>query len=207
MSDVTSLRSFSPQSANDLNHTNADGSQEFWPFQRDPETLARPWAPPGLAGLEHRIGGLEKSDGKGNVAYDGANHERMTQLRGAKVAGIAASIPDLEVDDPSGDASVLVLGWGGTYGSIAAGVARVRARGKKVAHAQLRYLNPLPANVGDVLARYETVIVPELNMGQLSKVLRAEFLLDVKSLSKVQGVPFRASDIEAAVESYLGGAK
>ena len=205
--DVTSLPSFSPQFANAPNHTNADGSQEFWPFQRDPETLARPWAPPGLAGLEHRIGGLEKSDGKGNVAYDGANHERMTQLRGAKVAGIAASIPDLEVDDPSGDASVLVLGWGGTYGSIAAGVARVRARGKKVAHAQLRYLNPLPANVGDVLDRYETVIVPELNMGQLSKVLRAEFLLDVKSLSKVQGVPFRASDIEAAVESYLGGAK
>ena len=205
--DVTQLPTFGPNFASEPNHTNDDGSQEFWPFQRDAETLARPWAPPGVAGLEHRIGGLEKSDGKGNVAYDGANHERMTRLRSDKIAGIAKSIAPLEVDDPSGDASILVLGWGGTYGSIAAGITRARARGRKVAHAQLRHINPLPSNVGEVLRRYETVILPELNMGQLSKVLRAEFLVDIKTISKVQGVPFRASDIEAAIEEHLGGSR
>jgi len=205
--DVTQLPTFGPNFASEPNHTNDDGSQEFWPFQRDAETLARPWAPPGVAGLEHRIGGLEKSDGKGNVAYDGANHERMTHLRSDKIAGIAKSIAPLEVDDPSGDASILVLGWGGTYGSIAAGITRARARGRKVAHAQLRHINPLPSNVGEVLRRYETVILPELNMGQLSKVLRAEFLVDIKTISKVQGVPFRASDIEAAIEEHLGGSR
>ena len=205
--DVTQLPTFGPNFAVEPNHTNDDGSKEFWPFQRDVETLARPWAPPGVAGLEHRIGGLEKSDGKGNVAYDGANHERMTHLRSDKIAGIAKSIAPLEVDDPSGDASILVLGWGGTYGSIAAGITRARARGRKVAHAQLRHINPLPSNVGDVLRRYETVILPELNMGQMSKVLRAEFLVDIKTISKVQGVPFRASDIEAAIEEHLGGSR
>lgn len=205
--DVAELPSFSPNFAAEPNHTNEDGTTEFWPFQRDPETLARPWAPPGLAGLEHRIGGLEKSDGKGNVAYDGANHERMTHLRSDKIAGIAKSIAPLEVDDPSGEASILVVGWGGTYGSIAAGITRARARGRKVAHVQLRHLNPLPSNLGDILRRYETVILPELNMGQMSKVLRAEFLVDVKTVSKVQGVPFRASDIEAAIEEHLGGSR
>lgn len=205
--NVDELPSFSPNFASEPNHTNDDGTTEFWPFQRDPETLARPWAPPGLAGLEHRIGGLEKSDGKGNVAYDGANHERMTHLRSDKIAGIAKSIAPLEVDDPSGEASILVLGWGGTYGSIAAGITRARARGRKVAHAQLRHLNPLPSNLGDILRRYETVILPELNMGQLSKVLRAEFLVDIKTVSKVQGVPFRASDIEAAIEEHIGGSR
>lgn len=205
--DVDALPSFSPNFAAAPNHTNDDGSTEFWPFQRDPDTLARPWAPPGLAGLEHRIGGLEKSDGKGNVAYDGANHERMTHLRNDKIAGIAKSIAPLEVDDPSGEASILILGWGGTYGSIAAGVTRARARGRKVAHAQLRHINPLPSNLGEILRRYDTVILPELNMGQLSKVLRAEFLVDIKSVSKVQGVPFRASDIEAAIEEHIGGSK
>lgn len=205
--NVDELPSFSPNFASEPNHTNDDGTTEFWPFQRDPETLARPWAPPGLAGLEHRIGGLEKSDGKGNVAYDGANHERMTHLRSDKIAGIAKSIAPLEVDDPSGEASILVLGWGGTYGSIAAGITRARARGRKVAHAQLRHINPLPSNLGDILRRYETVILPELNMGQLSKVLRAEFLVDIKTVSKVQGVPFRASDIEAAIEEHIGGSR
>ena len=205
--DVNELPSFGPNFAAEANHVNDDGSKEFWPFQRDPETLARPWAPPGVAGLEHRIGGLEKSDGKGNVAYDGTNHERMTHLRNDKIAGIAKSIAPLEVDDPTGDASILVLGWGGTYGSIAAGITRARARGRKVAHAQLRHINPLPSNVGDVLRRYETVILPELNLGQLAKVLRAEFLVDIKTISKVQGVPFRASDIEAAIEEHLGGSR
>ena len=205
--NVNELPSFGPNFAAEANHVNDDGSKEFWPFQRDPETLARPWAPPGVAGLEHRIGGLEKSDGKGNVAYDGTNHERMTHLRNDKIAGIAKSIAPLEVDDPTGDASILVLGWGGTYGSIAAGITRARARGRKVAHAQLRHINPLPSNVGDVLRRYETVILPELNLGQLAKVLRAEFLVDIKTISKVQGVPFRASDIEAAIEEHLGGSR
>ena len=205
--NVNELPSFGPNFAAEANHVNDDGSKEFWPFQRDPETLARPWAPPGVAGLEHRIGGLEKSDGKGNVAYDGANHERMTHLRNDKIAGIAKSIAPLEVDDPTGDASILVLGWGGTYGSIAAGITRARARGRKVAHAQLRHINPLPSNVGDVLRRYETVILPELNLGQMAKVLRAEFLVDIKTISKVQGVPFRASDIEAAIEEHLGGSR
>ena len=205
--DIRQLPAFGPNFAGEPNHTNEDGTREFWPFQRDPETLARPWAPPGVAGLEHRIGGLEKSDGKGNVAYDGPNHERMTHLRSDKIAGVAKSIAPLEVDDPTGDAPLLVLGWGGTYGSIAAGVTRARARGRKVAHAQLRHINPLPSNVGEVLRRYETVILPELNMGQMSKVLRAEFLVDIKTISKVQGVPFRASDIEAAIEEHWGGSR
>ena len=205
--DISQLPAFGPNFAGEPNHTNEDGTREFWPFQRDPETLARPWAPPGVAGLEHRIGGLEKSDGKGNVAYDGPNHERMTHLRSDKIAGVAKSIAPLEVDDPTGDAPLLVLGWGGTYGSIAAGVTRARARGRKVAHAQLRHINPLPSNVGEVLRRYETVILPELNMGQMSKVLRAEFLVDIKTISKVQGVPFRASDIEAAIEEHWGGSR
>ena len=135
------------------NHTDPDGTPVFWPYVRDDETLARPWAPPGVPGLEHRIGGLEKADGSGNVAYDGANHERMTRLRAAKIAGIAHDIPPTEVDDEEG-AEVLVIGWGSTYGAIAAGVQRVRARGHKVAQAHLVHLNPFPADLGDVLRRY-----------------------------------------------------
>ncbi len=204
--DVASLPTFAPNFATGPNHEKADGTPEFWPYLRDPETNARPWAPPGMAGLEHRVGGLEKGDGHGNVAYDGLNHERMTHLRAQKVAGIAASIPALEVDDPTGDAEVLVLGWGGTYGSIAAGVIRSRARGRKVAHAQLRHLNPMPSNIGEVLMKYPKVLVPELNLGQLSKMIRAEFLVDAKTLSKVQGSPFRASEIEAGIDAILGGA-
>ncbi len=185
------------------NHTNADGTEVFWPYQRDEETLARPWAPPGLAGLEHRIGGLEKADGNGNVSYDGLNHERMTHLRAEKVAKVADSIPDVVLDDPDGDGELLVLGWGGTHGAIVAGVARARARGRKVAHAQLRHLNPFPKNLGELLARYPRVLVPELNLGQLSKLIRAEFLVDARSLNKMQGVPLRASEIDVAIESLL----
>jgi 2-oxoglutarate ferredoxin oxidoreductase subunit alpha len=201
--DAADLPSVQANYATAANHTNADGTEVFWPYQRDDETLARPWAPPGLAGLEHRIGGLEKADGTGNVSYDGLNHERMTHLRAEKVARIARTIPELEVDDPNGDAHILVLGWGGTHGAIVAGVARARARGRKVAHAQLRHLNPFPSNLGDVVRRYDKVLIPELNLGQLSKLVRAEFLVDARSLSKMQGVPLRASEIDVAIEAVL----
>jgi 2-oxoglutarate ferredoxin oxidoreductase subunit alpha len=205
--DPESLPKFEPNFATGPNHTAPDGTTAFWPYVRDPETLARPWAPPGLPGLEHRIGGLEKADGSGNVSYDGLNHERMTHLRADKVAGIARDIPDVVVDDPDGDAALLVLGWGGTDGAIVAGVLRARARGRKVAHVQLRHLNPFPANLGEVLARYSQVLVPELNLGQLSKLVRAQFLVDARSFNKVQGVPMRAAEIDGAIEELLGGSK
>jgi 2-oxoglutarate/2-oxoacid ferredoxin oxidoreductase subunit alpha len=177
----------------------------FWPYVRDPETLARPWAPPGLPGLEHRIGGLEKADGSGNVSYEGVNHERMVHLRRDKIAGIASDIPLLEVNDETGDAQLLLVSWGSTYAAVAAGVKRVRARGMKAAHVHLRYLNPLPANLGEILRRYTQVLVPEINLGQLSRILRAEYLVDAQSLNKLQGVPFRVSEIETAITTLLGG--
>jgi 2-oxoglutarate ferredoxin oxidoreductase subunit alpha len=184
----------------------ADGpnqGDQFMPYLRDPETLARPWAIPGTPGLAHRIGGIEKADVTGNISYDPANHELMTKLRAAKVAGIAKDIPPLEVDDPDGDAELLVLGWGSTYGAIAAGARRARARGVKVADANIMHLNPFPANLGEVLRRYKTVLVPEMNMGQLSRLIRADFLVDAKSLNKVQGQPFRAGEIESAIIDIL----
>jgi 2-oxoglutarate ferredoxin oxidoreductase subunit alpha len=205
--DLDRLPSIEPDFATAPNHREQDGTETFWPFLRDPDTLARPWAPPGVPGLEHRIGGLEKADGSGNVSYDPVNHERMVQLRAAKVAGIAHDVAEVEVDDPAGDAEVLVVGWGSTYGAIAAGARRVRARGLKVAHVHLFHLNPFPANLGEVLGRYSTVLVPEVNLGQLSRLLRAEFLVDARSLSKVQGVPFRAAEIETAVMALVDGAQ
>ena len=201
--DVDLLEPIDPAFATEGNHVREDGTSEFWPYVRDPETLARPWAPPGVPGLEHRIGGLEKADGSGNVSYDPVNHERMVRLRAAKIDGIARDIPPVEVDDETGDAELLVLGWGSTYGAIAAGVRRVRARGRKVAHAHLVHMHPFPQNLGDVLSRYRLVLVPEMNMGQLSRLVRAEFLVDARSLSKVQGVPFRAVEVESAIESLL----
>ena len=174
----------------------------FLPYVRDPETLARQWALPGTPGLEHRIGGLEKEDVTGNISYDPDNHDAMTRLRAQKVAGIAAGIPELEVDDPDG-ASLLVLGWGGTYGPIAAGVRRVRADGGNVAHAHLRYLNPMPRNTGDVLRRYDRVLIPEMNLGQLLKLVRAEFLVDAVGYNRVRGVPFRASELADAIGAML----
>ena len=150
--DLDALAPIEPGFATEPNHTTEDGTRDFWPYVRDEETLARPWAPPGVPGLEHRIGGLEKADGTGNVSYDPVNHERMVRLRAAKIAGIARDIPLVDVDDETGDAEVLVLGWGSTYGAIAAGVRRVRARGLKVAHAHLVHLNPFPTNLGDVLS-------------------------------------------------------
>ena len=197
--DVADLPVIDPDFASGPNHTDEDGNEVFWPYVRDETTLARPWAPPGLAGLEHRIGGLEKADGSGNVSYDGDNHERMTRLRAAKIAGIANDIPPTDVDDEDGHADVLVVGWGSTYGAIAAGVRRVRARGHKVAHAHLVHLNPFPADLGDVLGRYRRVLVPEVNMGQLSRLLRAEYLVDVVSFTQLKGIPFRAASMESAI--------
>ena len=202
--DVDSLPPIDPGFAAGANHVDEQGTPAFWPYVRDPQTLARPWAPPGVPGLEHRIGGLEKADGSGNVSYDPANHERMVRLRAAKVARVAQDIPPVEVDDETGDAELLVLGWGSTYGAIVAGVRRVRARKHKVAHAHLVHVHPFPPNLGQLLGRYRIVLVPEMNLGQLSRLVRAEFLVDARPLSKVQGVPFRAGEIEAAIESLLG---
>jgi 2-oxoglutarate ferredoxin oxidoreductase subunit alpha len=197
--DLADLPEINPNFATGTNHVDPDGHEVFWPYIRDEDTLARPWAPPGLAGLEHRIGGLEKEDGSGNVNYDGANHERMTRLRAAKIAGIANDIPPTQVDDEGGDADILVIGWGSTYGAIAAGVQRTRARGHKVAHAHLDHLNPFPADLGDVLHRYQKVLVPEVNLGQLSRLLRAEYLVDAISFTQVKGIPFRAAAMESAI--------
>jgi 2-oxoglutarate ferredoxin oxidoreductase subunit alpha len=177
----------------------ADPPAPFEPYSRD-ERLARPWAIPGTPGLAHRIGGLEKAHGSGNISYDGPNHERMTELRAAKIAGIAAEIPPLVVDSEPG-AELLVLGWGSTEGSIRAGVRRARLAGHRVACAQLRHLNPLPANTGDVLRSFERVLVPELNSGQLSLLLRSKFLIDIESYTKMQGQPLFAAEIEEEIAS------
>jgi 2-oxoglutarate ferredoxin oxidoreductase subunit alpha len=174
-----------------------DGGQEFQPYGRD-EKLARPWAIPGTPGLAHRIGGLEKADGSGNISYDGANHQRMTNIRAAKVAGI--DVPPLQVDSEPG-ATLLVLGWGSTEGAIRAAVGRARNNGHKVASAQLRHLNPLPANTGDVLRSFDRVLVPEINTGQLAQVLRAKFLVDVETFSKVEGQPLFTAEIEREIEA------
>ena len=180
----------------------AEPNGDYQPYLRDEETLARPWAIPGTPGLEHRIGGLEKQDVTGNVSYDPENHDRMVRLRAQKVAGIAQDIPELEVDDPDG-AETLVLSWGGTYGSVAAGVRRVRAQRKKVAHAHLRYLSPFPRNTGEVVRRYEKILVPEINLGQLVKLIRAEFLVDATGFNLVRGIPFRASEVEDAIDAMV----
>lgn len=173
-----------------------DEDPHFMPYRRDPETLAREWAKPGTPGLEHRIGGLEKDHLSGNVSYDPDNHDQMVRTRANKVAGIVRDIPDLQVDDPTDDAKLLVLGWGSTYGPITATARRMRKNGHKVATAHLRHLNPMPANVGDVLRRYEHVIVPEMNMGQLAHVLRARYLVDVESYSRVRGLPLSIAELE-----------
>jgi 2-oxoglutarate ferredoxin oxidoreductase subunit alpha len=175
------------------------GGETFLPYARD-EWLARPWAIPGTPGLQHRIGGLEKADGTGNISYAGSNHARMTELRAAKVAGIARHLPRLEVDADPG-ATLLVLGWGSSEGAIRAGVARARAAGHKVACAQLRHLNPLPENTGDVLRSFDRVLVPEMNTGQLAQILRAKFLVDVESFCKVEGQPLFSGEIEAQIEA------
>jgi 2-oxoglutarate ferredoxin oxidoreductase subunit alpha len=180
--------------------TSPDG---FEPYARDPKTLARPWAIPGTPGLEHRIGGLEKRDGSGEVCYEPENHERMVRLRAEKIERIAAELPPTEVLGPA-TAELLVLGWGGTYGAIRTAVERCQAQGRSVACAHLRYLNPLPADLGAVLERYEQILVPELNSGQLRLLLRARYLRDIEGLNKVQGQPFRTWEIEEKIAAMLG---
>ncbi len=174
----------------------------FQPYLRDPETLSRPWVRPGTPGLEHRIGGLEKEDLTGNVSYDPANHEKMVRLRAEKVARVAMDIPLTEVrGDSSG--KLLVIGWGGTYGAILEAVERLRAQGKSIAHVHLRYLSPLPADLKNIIPRFEKVLVPELNMGQLVKIIRAEYLVDAKGINKIQGQPFRVSELMEKMQEFL----
>jgi 2-oxoglutarate ferredoxin oxidoreductase subunit alpha len=174
----------------------------FMPYSRHPETLARPWAVPGTPGLEHRIGGLEKQDVTGNVNYEPLNHERMVRLRAAKVEAIVQDVPDVvPAGDPDGD--LLIVGWGSTYGAITAALAPQRAKGKRIGHVHLRHLNPLPKNLGEVLKRYKKVVVPEMNMGQLVWLLRAKYLVDAIGYNKIQGKPFKQSEIEAKIEEVL----
>ena len=192
--DVTKLPDLSVEFATETNHTNEDGTEVFWPYVRDPETLARQWAIPGTPKLMHRIGGIEKEDGSGNINYSPENHEHMVQVRAAKVAGIAKDIPLLEVEGDA-DADLLIVGWGSTWGSIKAAVQQVRATGEKVAWTHLVHLNPFASNLGEILANRKKVLVPEMNTGQLSLLLRAKFLVDCQSISKVRGVPFTAGEL------------
>ena len=210
--DINSIPAIDPQFAHSANATDKSGEPVFLPYLRDPESLARPWAIPGTAGLEHRIGGIEKAKDTGAVSYDPANHEEMVRTRQAKINGIVQDIPDLTVDDPADSegrqARVLVLGWGSTYGPIVAAARRVRKTGRLVAYAHLRHLNPFPANLGDILRRYERVIVPEMNLGQLALLLRAKYLVDIRSYSRVRGLPISLSelarDLEAEIDQLEG---
>jgi 2-oxoglutarate/2-oxoacid ferredoxin oxidoreductase subunit alpha len=191
--DVDTLPDISVPFATEPNH---DG--EFWPYLRDPDTLARPWAVPGTPGLMHRIGGLEKADGTGNVDYEPENHDHMVRVRAAKVAGIANDIPPVEVDAVEG-AELLVLSWGSTDGISKEAVRRVRTAGKPVDHAHIVHMNPLAPDLGDVLARYRKVLIPEMNLGQLRWLVRAEYLVDAEGFNQVAGVPFKASEVEAKI--------
>ncbi|MBD0745669.1 2-oxoacid:acceptor oxidoreductase subunit alpha [Streptomyces sp. CBMA152] len=198
--DAEELPDLRTQFATGPNHTLADGTEVFWPYKRDPHTLARPWAIPGTPGLEHRIGGIEKQDGTGNISYDPANHDLMVRTRQAKIDGI--QVPDLEVDDPD-KASTLVLGWGSTYGPITAAVRRLRAQGQPIAQAHLRHLNPFPGNLGEVLKRYSKVVVPEMNLGQLATLIRAKYLVDAQSYNQVNGMPFKAEQLATALKEAI----
>jgi len=181
----------------------ASDPRDFHPYKRHPETLARPWAIPGTAGFEHRIGGLEKQDVTGNVNYEPLNHENMVRIRAAKIDAITQDIPNVMPNgDPEGD--LLLVSWGSTYGSITQSVKAQREKGRKIGHLHLRYLNPLPANVGDILKRYKKVLVPELNMGQLLWVLRARYLVNAIGLNKIQGRPFKQSELDQKIEEVLG---
>ena len=181
-----------------IDHTFAKAGEPFQPYARDPETLARQFAVPGTPGLEHRIGGLESANGSGNISYEPKNHDLMVRLRQAKIDGI--TVPDLVVDDPSGDAELLIVGWGSSYGPIGEACRRARRNGIKVAHAHLRHLNPFPANLGDVLRQYPNVVLPEMNLGQLALLLRGKFLVDIQSVTKVEGMAFLAEEVEGIIE-------
>jgi 2-oxoglutarate/2-oxoacid ferredoxin oxidoreductase subunit alpha len=186
-----------------IEHTFAKPDEPFEPYARDPETLARQFAVPGTPGLEHRIGGLEKANGSGNISYEPKNHDLMVRLRQAKVDGV--TVPDLEVDDPTGDAELLMIGWGSSYGPIGEACRRARRKGIKVAHAQVRHLNPFPSNLGDVLKRYPKVVLPEMNLGQLAMLLRGKYLVDVQSVTKVEGMAFLADEVEGIIDAALDG--
>lgn len=186
-----------------IDHTFATADEDFAPYARDPETLARQFAVPGTAGLEHRIGGLEKANGSGNISYEPKNHDLMVRLRQAKIDGI--TVPDLEVDDPTGDAELLLIGWGSSYGPLGEACRRARRKGIKVAHAHLRHLNPFPANLGEVLRRYPKVVAPEMNMGQLALLLRGKYLVDVQSVTKVEGMAFLADEVEGIIDAAVDG--
>lgn len=205
--DLAEIPRIDPHFATEPNTTAADGSPRFMPYRRDPQTLARPWALPGTKGLEHRVGGLEKSAHTGAISYDPANHEEMVATRAAKVKGIAKTIPPTAVDDPSGDADVLVLGWGSAYGPITAAVRRVRARGLSIAQAHVRHLNPLPEDLGDVLRRYRQIVVPEMNTGQFAMLLRSKYLIDVKTISRVRGLPISPVDLCDELCRHCGDSK
>jgi 2-oxoglutarate ferredoxin oxidoreductase subunit alpha len=175
---------------------------DFQPYRRNPKTLARPWAIPGTPGLEHRIGGIEKQDVTGNINYEPLNHERMVRLRAEKVAAIVQDVPDVvPAGDPSGD--LLIVAWGSTHGPITAALKAQREKGRRIGHVHLRHLNPLPKNLGEVLGRYDRVLVPEMNMGQLVMLLRAKFLVDAQGYNKIQGKPFKQSEIERKIEEIL----
>jgi 2-oxoglutarate ferredoxin oxidoreductase subunit alpha len=176
--------------------------QGFFPYRRDERTLARPWVRPGTPGLEHRIGGLEKDYLTGNISYAPANHEQMVRVRYRKMAKITQEIPPTKIDGPS-SGELLVIGWGSTYGSIAAAVKEFQGQGKAVSHIQLRYLNPLPADLGEILGRFKKVLVPEMNMGQLLRVLRADYLVDAVGLNKIQGRPFKVSEVTTKIARML----
>jgi 2-oxoglutarate ferredoxin oxidoreductase subunit alpha len=193
--DISSLPKIDPDFATD--------PATFQPYARDPQTMARPWAIPGTPGLEHRIGGLEKADITGNVSYDPANHDRMVHLRQEKIDRIAQDIPDVV---PDGDASggLLVLGWGSTFGVITTAVQRGRAKGQKVSAAHIRHLNPLPKNLGEVLARYDRVLIPEINLGQLRLLIRGKYLVDAVGLNKVSGRPFTIAEVETRITEMVG---
>jgi 2-oxoglutarate ferredoxin oxidoreductase subunit alpha len=205
--DLEDLPTIEPDFATEHNHTsvdkNGEESTDFWPYLRDEETLARPWAIPGTPGLEHRIGGLEKGDGHGNISYDPGNHDYMVRIRQAKVDRIAESLPPLQVDDPSGRAKVLVLGWGSTYGPIGAACRRVRKAGHDVAQVHLRHLNPFPNDLGEILKQYDAVMIPEMNLGQLSLLIRAKYLVDVVGYNHVRGLPLKAAELAEAISDLI----
>ncbi|MGD6753786.1 2-oxoacid:acceptor oxidoreductase subunit alpha [Streptomyces sp. BH105] len=201
--EVDELPDLRVQFASGPNHTTEDGAEVFWPYKRDPGTLARPWAIPGTPGLEHRIGGIEKQDGTGNISYDPANHDFMVRTRQAKIDGI--EVPDIEVDDATGEARTLVLGWGSTYGPITAAVRRLRTAGEHIAQAHLRHLNPFPRNLGEVLKRYDKVVIPEMNLGQLATLVRAKYLVDAHSYNQVNGMPFKAEQLATALKEAIDG--
>jgi 2-oxoglutarate ferredoxin oxidoreductase subunit alpha len=200
--DIDSLPDISVPFTTAYNHTDADGEEEFWPYLRDETTFARPWAIPGTPDLMHRVGGLEKKDGTGNIDYTPENHELMGEQRAAKIAAVADDIPPTTISgDP--DADVLVLGWGSTWAAIDSAVQRTRRAGHKVASAHIIHLNPLPPDLGEILRSYSKVIVPELNFGQLTNLIRGKYLVDAQALTKVQGLPFKSREIEAAIEEAL----